>query len=72
MYQVDRDRVVEIGTAPHADVGAPLPAVVGDEHHVLLAYIVPELDPSWDGTYVTMMSPSSEEELIAIIRYLRP
>jgi len=52
MYNADKDRVVEIRTAPQSNTGAPLPAVVSDEGDVLLAYLVSEPDPNWDGTYV--------------------
>lgn len=72
MYQVDKDHVVEIDTAPQPDVGAPLPAVVSDEGQVLLAYIVSELDPNWDGTYVNVVSPASEDKPVAIVRFVRP
>ena len=49
MYEVDdRDTVVELHNVPSPDVGAPLPHLVCDEHHVLLAYLINEPDPAWD------------------------
>src|SRR2546422_11540783 len=39
MYQPDaRDRVRRLPDLPQADVGAPLPVMVADEHRALLAY----------------------------------
>ena len=73
MYEVDdRDEVIELQDAPRPDVGAPLPIVVSDEQSVLLAYILSEPDPNWDGTYVTVVSPTSEDEPIALVRFHRP
>ena len=72
MYQVHDDRVIKIKTVPWPDVGAPLPAVVGDEHRLLLAYIASSPDPEWDGTYVEVVSPDSPEEPIAIVAFERP
>lgn len=41
MYVVDGlDTVLQLHEAPSPDVGAPLPVVLGDEHRLLLAYIV--------------------------------
>ncbi|MGD8869422.1 MAG: hypothetical protein PVI01_17515 [Gemmatimonadales bacterium] len=72
MYKVRDDRVIEIETAPRPDVGAPLPAVVSDEYHLLLAYIVSQPDPNWDGTYVRAVSPDSPDEPIAIVTFKGP
>lgn len=73
MYEVDDlDRVVELSTAPRPDVGAPLPLVVSDEGHLLLAYIVSEPDPDWDGSDVTMVSPESNGLPIAVVQFRMP
>jgi hypothetical protein len=72
MYQVHDDRVIEIKDAPRPDVGAPLPAVVGHEDRLLLAYIVSAPVPAWDGTYVNVVSPKSANEQIAIVTFERP
>ncbi|HMI91006.1 MAG TPA: hypothetical protein VK509_06560 [Polyangiales bacterium] len=73
MYEVDnRDRVVELGGVPPSDAGAPLPAVVSDELNVLVAYIVERPDPSWDGTYATMVGRETGDQSIAIIRFRSP
>ncbi|MBP7687254.1 MAG: hypothetical protein KA765_05080 [Thermoflexales bacterium] len=73
MYSVDElDTVVELRNAPQSDVGAPLPVIISDELTVTLAYIVSEPDPDWDGTYVNVVSPDSEDTAIAIIKFHRP
>lgn len=55
MYVVDdADEVVEL-SAPQSNVGAPLPLVLADEGTLLLAYLLQEHDPDWDGTYVTIV-----------------
>ena len=73
MYEVDSlDVVVELRDAPRPDVGAPLPMLLCDEHHLLLAYLVSEPDPAWDGSYVTMVSPESEGMAVACVRFKWP
>lgn len=72
MYQVHDDRVLAIHSVPWPDVGAPLPAVVGDEDHLFLAYIVSGSNPAWDRTYSTVKGPGSPSEQIAIVTFERP
>jgi hypothetical protein len=73
MYEVDSlDTVVELHDAPRPDVGAPLPMVLCDEHHLLLAYIASERDPAWDGSYATVVSPESEGMAVACVRFKWP
>lgn len=73
MYEVDGlDRVVELSGVPQSSVGAPLPVVVSGEHHLLLAYIVSEPDPAWDGSSIRVVSPDLDGLPIAIIRFQRP
>lgn len=70
MYDVDdKDRVVQLETAPQCAVGAPLPLVLADEGHVLLAYIVAEPDPDWDGRTVKSVTPESPGKAIAIVAF---
>jgi hypothetical protein len=73
MYPVDeRDIVVQLTDAPRPDVGAPLPLVLADDYRLLLAYLLSEPDPEWDGTYVNVISPDSEGMAIAVIQFQRP
>jgi hypothetical protein len=46
--------------------------VLCDEGHLLLAYLVSEPDPAWDGSYVTAVSPESEGMAVACFRFKWP
>jgi hypothetical protein len=73
VYEVDdRDTVVEILDVPRPDVGAPLPHLISDEHHVLLAYLINEPDLDWDGSYVNMVGPDTGDQLVALVRFESP
>lgn len=73
MYEIDAlDRAIELLEVPQSDVGAPLPLLLSDEHRLLLAYIVSEPDPAWDGTSVAIVSPASQGLSIAILDFHRP
>jgi hypothetical protein len=70
MYPVDeRDKVVELAGVPQSSVGAPLPLVLSDEHKVLLAYIMQEVQPDWDGTSVRIVDPYSPHESLALVEF---
>jgi hypothetical protein len=71
MYSVDgRDRVELYQGLPPWSTGASLPTVVSaDGSPTLVAYIVHEPDPGFDGTNPRTVSPGSPDELIAIIRF---
>lgn len=73
MYEVDSlDTIVKLSDAPNPDIGAPLPMVLCDEGNLTLAYLVSEPDPAWDGSYVTVVTPESEELAVACVRFKRP
>ena len=70
MYPVDdRDKVVELANVPQSSVGAPLPLVLSDELRVLLAYIVQEPTPDWDGTSVRIVGPNTPSEPLALVEF---
>jgi hypothetical protein len=70
MYDVDSlDTVVELADVPRPDIGAPLPLVVSDESNLILAYLVSEPDPDWDGSYTTVVSADSDDMAVALIRF---
>jgi hypothetical protein len=72
MYSVDdRDQVAEPPDIPQSSVGAPLPLVVADEQHVLLAYLVEVKDASWNGTTVRVVTNRSPEP-VALVEFTRP
>jgi hypothetical protein len=72
MYTVDdRDRVFELKGVPQSNTGAPLPVVLSDEHRVLLAYLVLEPDPTWDGTSPKALSQNTPG-MVALIDFASP
>jgi hypothetical protein len=73
VYEVDdRDTVVELLDVPSPDIGAPLPHLICDEHHVLLAYLINEPDPAWDGSYVNVVGPDTQGYPVAFVRFDGP
>lgn len=38
------------------DSGAPMPQLLVNDYHALLAFLIHEPDPNWDGSYVTIKS----------------
>ena len=51
------------------DIGAPMPQLLMTERRALLTFLLREIDPNWDGSYVTMKRHSSEEaESVALVQ----
>ncbi len=42
------------------DAGAPMPHLMVSDSRALLAFLLSEPDPSWDGSYVTVKSPADD------------
>ncbi len=54
------------------DVGAPMPHLMANDNRALLAFLMREPDPAWDGSYVTIKSPSDERsEPLALVEFER-
>lgn len=52
------------------DIGAPLPHLMRNDYRALLAFLVSEPDPNWDGTYITVKSPAdAEPEPLALVEF---
>jgi hypothetical protein len=52
------------------DAGAPMPHLFVNDYRALLAFLVHEPDPNWDGTYVTLKSPASEDaDPLALVEF---
>jgi hypothetical protein len=52
------------------DTGAPLPHLIVNEYRALLAFLLSEPDPAWDGSYVTVKSPAGNEpEPLALVEF---
>ena len=72
MYSVDRqDRVIELENVPQSCIGAPLPFVMGDEHTLLLAYLLENRTSDWDGSTIKVVRRTSEGERIALVEFKR-
>ena len=41
--------------------GAPMPHLMANDNRALLAFLLSEPDPNWDGSYVTIKSPADEQ-----------
>jgi hypothetical protein len=66
----ERVRPVEIGV--RWDGGAPLPHLLQSEWRTFLAFYMDEPDPTWDGTWVNVVDPTSTNPaLIGVIEWLR-
>jgi hypothetical protein len=65
------DRVEELASVPQSCTGAPMPVVMADEFHVLLAYLVSQPDPNWDGSYVNVVT-NDTDSVVAIVSFASP
>ncbi|MGH3187120.1 MAG: hypothetical protein ACRDOL_07665 [Streptosporangiaceae bacterium] len=62
-------RVIDIG--PRWDAGAPLPHLVSNGSRAFVACLADQPDPSWDGTYVRLVSPADESPSLFVVIELR-
>jgi hypothetical protein len=52
------------------DIGAPMPHLMVNDNRAFLAFLLNEPDPAWDGTYVTLKSPSDVgPEPLALVEF---
>ncbi|HBI42878.1 MAG TPA: hypothetical protein DDY78_08470 [Planctomycetales bacterium] len=52
------------------DAGAPMPHLMVNDNRALLAFLLNEPDPAWDGSYVTVKSASDEgPDLLALVEF---
>lgn len=72
MYTIDElDEVVPLSDLPQSDVGCPLPTIIADDYRLVLEYLVSDLEPKWDGTYVNVVD-SNTDGIVALIQFHRP
>jgi hypothetical protein len=57
--------VIDIG--PRWDTGAPLPHLVTNRSRAFVICRADQPDPDWDGTYVTVVSPSDAHESLFVV-----
>lgn len=73
MYSVDtRDRLTELTELPQSSVGAPLPHLVATEDALGLAYLVERTEPASDRSTVRLVTPTSRDEQVAVVKFRRP
>ncbi len=73
MYEVDdKDTVVSLKDILQSSGGAPIPHVVADEGHLVVAFYLQDTPPDWDGKTVRVVGPDSEGEPVAIVTFERP
>jgi hypothetical protein len=66
------ETAVLVDWQPRWDAGAPLPHVMSSAHRTVLVYLISEPDPSWDGTTVNVVDPTSpEERSLALVEFTR-
>lgn len=51
------------------DVGAPMPTILSNEHHIYLIFYVSNIDPNWEGSTVHMRTENDEG--IATVKFER-
>lgn len=49
------------------DTGAPLPHLVSNGSRAFIVCFASQLDPDWDGTYVTVVSPADENPSLFVV-----
>ena len=62
-------RVIDLG--PRWDAGAPLPHLITNRSRAFIACLASQRDPSWDGTWVRMVSPADEAPSLFVVLELR-
>src|SRR5215813_3371679 len=54
-------------------IGAPLPHLIASGRRVFLTFYISTPDPDWDGTYINVKDPQSNEiESLALVEFNRP
>jgi len=67
------EHAIVINWSPAWSGGAPCPHVFSNGHKTYLMYYVEEPDLNWDGSYTTMIDPSSESIYpLAVVEFVHP
>src|ERR1700722_6894107 len=54
------------------DTGAPLPYLLRNDHRTFLTFFLRDIDPNWDGSYVSVREPDSRRsEKLAVVEFVR-
>jgi hypothetical protein len=69
-YTVDgRDTVHALANFPQSSIGAPLPTIIASENSLSVIFYLEQRDPNWDGKTVKLVTPDSNDEPIAVVRF---
>lgn len=62
----------KIDWQPKWDTGAPCPYVISTEGSIFLIYFIDEFDPEWDGKYIKIIDPKSDQaNPLALVEFKR-
>lgn len=67
----DRDSVQQLADFPQSSVGAPTPTIIASEQTLFVAFYIEQRDPNWDGTTCKVVTPDTNDEPVAVIRFIR-
>lgn len=69
-YTVDeRDMVQPLPEVPQSSIGAPTPIILASERALFVAFYLEQRDPDWDGTTCKIVTPDSDDEPVAVVRF---
>jgi hypothetical protein len=69
-YTVDaRDSVQPLAGFPQSSIGAPTPIVIASEQALFVAFYLEQRDPNWDGTTCKVVTPDTNDEPVAVVRF---
>lgn len=69
----NQEHATVIDWSPSWSAGAPCPQVFSNGHKTYLMYYLEESDSNWDGSYVTMIDPSSDSVYpLAVVEFIHP
>ena len=52
------------------DVGAPCPHLLQSDYRTFLVFFLPDVDPNWDGTWIKIRRPDSQEaQKLAVVEF---
>ncbi len=69
-YTVDnRDSVQSLAGFPQSSVGAPTPVIIASEQALFIAFYLEQRDPNWDGTTCKVVTPDTNDEPVAVVRF---
>lgn len=65
----ERDTVQPLAEFPQSSVGAPTPMILASEQALFVAFYLEQRDPNWDGTTCKMVTPDTNDESLAVVRF---